>query len=311
MSLTTVLQADSTVTPKPSVALGTRNYTVVAYCPALSVYFHTHSSLPYQLSGFVAFQTNDLNSTLGFDSFTIWDTSNNLNLATKTFNQLYGTSTSFNVGKFVWASNIDLSFVTPEANLVGTMYKGSFPINTLFSIGGDGVETESDLTVQQLINIADDAVGGAKSFNLTSAVVNNSLCSAVRQRFDLNAANAPYTFLGAEKVQYVVLQTPAQSITDNSNRLFTLMGRITGNFGFYPSATDSFLYNMFRVNPYHFGTSILDEVPYNSLKKSYTPPSNQEQLRKFINNLGLLASETSGWVSGGSSSGLYEESKTY
>lgn len=224
---------------------------------------------------------------------------------TKTFDQLYGTSTSFDVGKFVWAGNLEYNLVVPAANLVGTMFTGSFPLNTLFATGGSGSTTTSPISVAQLISIADNAVAMQKSFTLTGAVVNNSLCSAMRQRIDMNAFDHPFTFLGAERCSYVVLQTPAQSITTTDRRPFSLIGRICGNFGFYPTAKDAFLYNMFKLNPYHFGKSVLDEVPYNALRVRYPPPTNQKELESFLQKLSILASETGGWVSSGANQSVF------
>lgn len=102
----------------------------------------------------------------------------------------------------------------------------------------------------------------------------------------------PLDFLGAEKISYVVLQTPSQDITSGNKKPYSLIGKISGNFGFYPEAGDSFLYNMFRVNPYKIGTSKLNEVPYSPLTKFAQAPQSSSQVTSFIKKLPDIASET-------------------
>lgn len=186
-----------------------------------------------------------------------------------------------------------MNIVTPAANLVGTYYKGKISVNSLQIAGSIGVET--------LIKIADEIHVQKPSFSLSSAFSNDILGSITH--VSTEALDDYTTMLGAECIHYVVLQNAAQDITTSANRAYTLMGKIQGNFGFYPDVTDAFLYNMFKVNPYALGESVLDSVPYSSLRMDVKPPVDKTQVMRFKSELAVTAGSVGQIVSDGGAGG--------
>jgi hypothetical protein len=141
-------------------------------------------------------------------------------------------------------------------------------------------------------------------FLLTSSMTNNVLGSATIPRINSSTELNPsdlrnaYSYLGAEKISYIILQNASQSITDTISRPYSLIGDVHGDFGFYPEAADTFLYNMFRISPYHFGTSELESVPYMPLTSKAMKPVDKAGLKQFIKYLPNYTSDDNSNVQG-------------
>lgn len=245
----------------------------------------TTTGASMQQSGFLCFQAESITDNIAIN---LWNTTRGSALGTVpisySFDELYRTGSGFSARKFVWSGEVDLEIVTPAANLVGTYFKGQLPLNSWLS------NPSQTITLNQLIGIADEVKSQGTSYRLASAMKNDILGSVTGSAD--TALSEPGSLLGAEMISYIILQTPSQSIETTGNRTFSLLGRITGNFGFFPQSGDAFLYNMFKLNPYSFGKSQLDDVPFNPLHIHLKPPTKKADLNRFERELPLAASET-------------------
>lgn len=244
----------------------------------------TASDFTAQLGGLAAFQSTSLESSISLSSFWFAGTHPSepgapVHKIGHTFEDVYQTGTGFNARKFVYSSSLNLNIVTPAANLVGTYFKGKIPVNSLIQAGG--------ATIQELIRIADETHVQQPRFELNAAFHNDILGSITPVQNTILTNES--TLLGGELVHYIVLQNSAQSITDSANKSYTLMGTIQGNFGFYPDPTDAFLYNMFKINPYRLGTSLLSDVPFSPLRVKARMPLTRKEIPDFINDLAITA----------------------
>lgn len=218
----------------------------------------------------------------------------NVNIAWD-FHKLYSTGSSFAARKFVWAAKMGLTIAVPAATAVGSIYLGHIPVNSLLNSG--------NVTVQQLINVASKVEQGM-SFSLCGSLSNTTLGSnvaaSIMKTSELDPAyyKYPNSQVGSELIAYAVLVRPAQSITATSgattNMPFSLVGSISGNFGFYPTATDALMYNLFKINPYSFGDSLLTDVPYRPLTIVTPLPYNRQTLSNFIGALPLTTIDVGG-----------------
>lgn len=232
-----------------------------------------------QMSGFVIAQTDNPLEGVGKGIFSHA-------FYAKNFEQFYGTGNSFSARKFVWTSGIELDFVMPVATLAGAVYQGTLPLNSLF---------KSDvLSVNDLIRISQSAKTMQKGIKLQSAIKNNILGSVSIGGEAPSLYISEQAFLGSEIVSYAVVQTASQSITEAAERPYTLLGNVHGNFGFYPEAADSFLYNLFRLDPYKIGKSDLDDVPYFPLTKYNKPPQSRKEIDNFVDELSDITDQTCG-----------------
>jgi hypothetical protein len=281
-SLTNAFDIDAG-SPQP---IGTKKYLILMYVPSISpfstdwVNSTTSARIFKQLSGFVIAQTDNLSATLSESNFR----DDNF---TVSFDALYETGSNFGARKFVWAGHAHFDIVTPSANLVGAMYSGTLPMNSFL---------RTTTTVGNLVSIAQNTHTQKGDFSLVSSMTNDILGSATLPKINTTTVqNATlregYSYIGAEKISYVVLQSASQSITDTTNRTYSLIGDIHGNFGFYPEASDAFLYNMFRISPYYFGTSRLVDVPYMPLVTPVQPPASKQEVALFIKELPMFTSE--------------------
>jgi hypothetical protein len=234
------------------------------------------------MSGFAIFQNDATNISITESVFR--DPS-----FSQGFNSFYETGSGFSARKFVWAGDTHLDIVTPVANLVGAMYTGYVGMNSFLN---------SELSISSLIALASKTHVQRGEFNLTSSLSNNVLGASTVPRITTVGTLQPpdlknaYSYLGAEKIAYVVLQSASQSISTTTDRNYSLIGNCCGDFGFYPSGNDAFLYNMFRINPYVIGRSVLEDVPYLPLMVPSKPPVDQPSLVKFIKTLELTTCET-------------------
>lgn len=192
--------------------IGTNAYLVVLYMPSMSVFYSDWA--PYgtsmQMSGFVMFQTNSLASNIQPLMFHNPD-------ETQTFDDFYGTGATFGANKFVWSGQLELDIVTPAANLVGAAFTGTIPYSSLITKTGG-------ITVQDLMDIAQDTTTQQSKFKLTSAMTNDTLGAATYPNVVENPQSHQWSYLAAEKVAYVILQRASSSITDNTNKTYSLIG---------------------------------------------------------------------------------------
>lgn len=181
--------------------------------------------------------------------------------------------------------------MVPAANLVGTMYRGSFRLGSYFNSTQSDEHGNGKVSVEQLIKIATSVEVMTPEFTLQSAVVNDnlhSLLGASRHSTQTQASLVDENLqnFGSEIIDYVVLQNPAISITTGLPMQFTLIGEAMNNLAVYPSPNNLLLYRTF--NPIWAGKqkSHLEGVGYHgTVSKSLAPPVKDVQLHAFVEQL--------------------------
>ena len=216
-----------------SVPLGTNTYTVLMFCPSLSSYLGPgtvgYLGATTRVSGMLVYQANSLSSTMVPNSFT------DINVALPA-SSLYGSDfTSIGTGGYVWACSSHLRLITPQANLVGSCYKGMVTLAQL----GPG------LTIQNLIQDAVVTSTGAYENTLRSSVSDPALVMDINANSTTSGSGSrAFPECENEVVSYIVYQTPAISVTTGSTTPFTLICNLEGNFVYYPKATDPIAFNI-------------------------------------------------------------------
>jgi len=248
-SLTTT--ATATGLDTVTAPIGTFDFLMLAYCPSLSLSVGSGvafaQSTITHLSGFQAAQGNLADTVLYANGF------DRTNRAPSLLSLLGTNFDTFSSNGIIFASELDMRILTPQANLVGTMYTGCC---TLASIPPTG------LSIQRLIQTSSKIMSGAASFKMRGALVNNALATTALTP-NTNDVFADYS---NEIVHYVILQTPVISITTGIPARYTLICNGHGNYAYWPSQTDAFANKL--------GTSSAitsDTVPSKYDKLNYDP----------------------------------------
>lgn len=183
-----------------------------------------------QVSGLAAAITDstasvlDIGNFFGFKSAATADGRvrfNNGQLVTQS--QLYGFTSDQNLETFSYAARIDFSIVAPLANLVGTYYKGTVRLGSLYNT--NDLNINGTFTVANLIAVADEIGSMSSQFYLESAVVDDYILThTLKAGADVVTNVLGDVELGSEIVSYIVLQTPVQSIADNTKMTYSLIG---------------------------------------------------------------------------------------
>jgi hypothetical protein len=227
--------------------LGSDTYTVIMFCPMLSMFYPADADSPfysnYRQLGGIAIAMSNVTSELIPASLFVGLLASNAATASqgsRAMVELFGFQSTQELTTYIYSSKLKMEIVTPAANLVGTMYKGSFRLGSFFSPGATSPNPlqKQELTIAQLIAIANEVSSMKSEFTLQSALVNDDLHSiygASRTNIYIDGGDLPYragmdwSFLSSEIVEYVVLQSPAQSITDNTTKTFSLIGVAESN----------------------------------------------------------------------------------
>lgn len=225
-SVSRCVNADTGIDGVP-VALGTTTYTMMAYCPLVSTHLGSGTTSAFststRLSGFQVVQGSTLTTPVLYqDGF---------NRTPRAYScvELYGSDfTGFAACGAIWAGEINLSLLTPAANLVGAVYEGALTLSQIPTTG---------LSLSQLIQLSQKNHTGTRNFSLKGAVVNHNVV------FESHADPSPsdataYVDLSLETVHYMIFQTPAVNITTGSSTQFSFIGSVSGNYVFWPKATD-------------------------------------------------------------------------
>lgn len=211
-----------------AVSLGVFDYTLIMFCPILShlAVNDANSSINgLQPSGLVVVATSTLTENISVNEF--FGTTNAGNspsglAAHLSMTNVYGYTSDANLESFVYASKLDCRFVIPKANLTGTMFQGKLRLGQLFS--------SNDTTGAQFIQL-DDLIRGADTisamqtgFSLQSSIVNDYLLThTLKAGTDSFTSYLKDVDLGAEVIDYVILQQPAINITTGANSVFSLI----------------------------------------------------------------------------------------
>lgn len=145
--------------------------------------------------------------------------------------ELYGSDfKGFAQSGLVWASELSMNILSPQANLVGSVYYGAMTMGQLPSAG---------LTVQQLIQQSQTCQIGQSTITLRGAVTNHSI---VYNTANVQVATTgdPFVDLSMETIHYAVLVSPVISVTTGAQQIFSLMYSCGGNYLFFPKPTDPF-----------------------------------------------------------------------
>jgi len=156
--------------------------------------------------------------------------------------EVYGSDMDgFSEGGFVWASQADVQLLIPRANLVGGMYRGNLTYGQLPSPGAVAAGQATPLTANQLLKISQDAEL-SDHFHLRSSVVNNNI---LYDSQSLGAGTVSDQQFASEVINYVILQTAGESITDGQSTNYSIMARLKGNGAFWQNPFDTFANNLF------------------------------------------------------------------
>jgi hypothetical protein len=179
-------------------ALGTRDFTVIMICPALTLFHGVGGAnmIPTssKLGGFIAAQTDNLQSTFNANMF--WDA-----LFGKTMLEIFGSDgAQLTNSAFVWATLFQFTLISQIIGATGVAHYGALPYSSLFSEdGGFGTFTVDDLV--KMSGYTKSFSTTDKSFALQNSIVMDSIVSTPTDA--LNAQKS--TFLCSEVVTYVVL----------------------------------------------------------------------------------------------------------
>lgn len=262
-----------------SPPLGTETYCVIMWCPVLTATLDVIGTSPtvgQQRSGFVVGQTSIPNTSITFNAFdNIW-AGGIANSSPSMLNTFQLDSTP-ELMLAVWASRIKLNFVTPAANLVGTYYQGRISIG---SFEASTFSSGTPITVQKLINNASHVHSHKPYIELSSSVINPLIFA--------NIGAQTTAYFDGESIDYVVLQTPAMSITTGLPATYSLMGEVHSNIAVYPSMNNVFLFKSFQPKRFGVGTSVMSFVPTAALtdvEEKFKPPTTKTAVNAFVKKL--------------------------
>jgi len=211
------------------VSLGSATYCMMAFCPLISTHLGTGTAGAFatttRLSGFQVLQGNSLSTAVLYQ-----DGFNRVPRALSCL-ELYGSDfQGFASSGAVWASEINLSILTPAANLVGSVYEGALTLSQIPTTG---------LTISQLIQLSQRSHTGRRDFTLKGAVVNHNIVFESHGDPTMGDESV-YPDLSLETVHYLIFQTPAININTGGNSIYSFVGSISGNYLFWPKASDPF-----------------------------------------------------------------------
>lgn len=212
-------------TTGPVKPLGSSPYLMLAYCPSLSMSVGSaalgaHPTTTH-LSGFQIIQ-GDLNDFVlyrdGFDRV----------LRSPSLFSLLGTNfDTYATNGVIWAGEMNLQLLCPQANLVGARYAGSI---TLASIPVTGLD------FAKLIQLSSEVQTASAGLTLKGSLVNNNLVTTALTP----NSNDSFADFSNEIVHFYVLQTPVISITTGSSSVYSMIGTGRGNYAWWPTAADAF-----------------------------------------------------------------------
>ncbi len=245
-----------------------------------------------QISGLVVEISDSTSSTIDIGHFFGFHSSsvaanrvqfNNDQLVSQS--QLYGFTSDQNLESFSYAAKVEFSIVAPLANLVGTYYKGTVRLGSLFASAD--LNINSNFTIANLIAVADDIGSMQSSFSLESAVVDDYILThTLRAGADVVSNVLGDVELGSELVSYIVLQTPVQSIADNTKMTYSLIGNTQSSNLVLASVANLLYYKTFNsvfLGKQHKEIDFQYQGP-NSALASMEPPHTQGQLVSQLNN---------------------------
>lgn len=219
--------------------LGLQTYTVVAWCPALTSFTFRDSvvvanppAAGTRIGGLMMYQTSLPTQTFG----------NNLWIDTITGYsciEVFGSDfTSFGTGGFVWSADLNLHLVAPAANLTGACFTGQMTLGQFQSI-----------SLRQLLQDSSRTESGHWDVTLRSAVVNPDLITDINYGITgVTLSSNLFAEAENEIVSYVVYQTPAINITTGLPSQYSFIATQTGNFVYYPRASDPFAFALGGVD---------------------------------------------------------------
>jgi hypothetical protein len=256
--------------------IGTGNYTLIAFWPALSHLAVTGGVIQnQQASGLIVMNTSNIAEKVGLPNFFGYDSEGKLDNGSATYlemKKLYGYASTTEMKAMVYSATLDLKMVIPAATLTGTMYKGSIRLGQMFSSG-------NTVTISNLIAGWEETLSGQQSFQLTSALVNDQILGHVLQgdQGPFNVIQDPD--LGLEVVSYVILNRPAVSITGGINTTYSLIGTVMANAAIMASPANIILYRLLpTLSRFHQEKFI--NFPYTPVNtEGIKPPTTYEQVR--------------------------------
>lgn len=228
----------------------------------------------------------------------------------------YGFQSTPDMEAFVYASKLTAKFVIPKANLTGTLYKGSIRLGQMYDVSKP--DRAGYVSVSSLIRGADEVQGMQEGFTLQSAIVNDNVLShTLFTGDDQLTTYLKDVDLGAEIVQYVVLQAPAMSITGGISQ-FSLIAEIESNIAIMPSINNLLLYRTFAALRER---KQFKEIDYNyspvdtRTLERWSPPMSYPELKRFEKDLSHDVStpevELSDISNEGNLTSVEEEVKSY
>lgn len=211
---------------------GSQTYTLIAWCPALTSFtFRASTTVANppaagtRLGGFLTYQTS--NPTRTFPNNLWIDT-----VTSRSCIEVFGSDfTSFGTGGFVWSADLNLHLVAPAANLTGACFTGQMTLSQFNGIG-----------LRQLMQDSSRTESGHWDVTLKSAVVNPDLVTDINFAINTNLVSDLFKDAENEIVSYVIYQTPAINITTGLPSQYSFIATQSGNFVYYPRATDPFAF---------------------------------------------------------------------
>lgn len=285
---------------------GTGKYLLIAYCPALSTQVAPRVNIPAftsvsrgtRISGLTALQTDSLSTVFGAYDFI-------QNGECLPMSSMFGSDMEgFSEKGFVWAGKTEFRLIAPLANIAGRIWKGRLLYGQLFDAihdtngttwaQGGGIE----LSIQQLINLAQEVkLTPTASFEIQSSIVNNNIpyddtpTLPTANSFGGLAHLMNAGDVAGEVIEYIVLQTGAMNITSGALMPYTLAATFSGNFAFWPKATDALANNLFRVEQNNVRyekqaiDSVLDNVETSIGSTSINHPESSPLLDSIANTV--------------------------
>jgi len=222
-----------------------------------------------------------------------------------TTSSAYGYSSMSFIGEtvgsllqFTYSGVCSVNLNIPAASVGGFTYTGEFALSNLnnmevrdlewpplsgsANIDGFGIKMDKLIT-----NSVMRPYKPGETIKLQSALVNPLFVSGLGASYIAgNSSVIPYG--GAEKVHYVIIQSPSMAITASSqettpaNLQYNMSVQVDYHNAIFPPYDDIILWNAFRPHITVNHKSLLDEVPYTP-KTNLPPPNDETQLKKFIN----------------------------
>lgn len=134
----------------------------------------------------------------------------------------YGYTTTADVETFVYASKLEAKLVIPRATLTGTYYKGTLRLSQLYD---NLLTTQSPaISLASLIRAADKVEGMQPGFSLHSAIVNDYILThTLKTGEDVLVEYLKDNDLGAEVIDYIILQSPAVNISSGVDQVYSMI----------------------------------------------------------------------------------------